>query len=92
MEYQKLINLSNNTPNKQTKFRMDNWVNIDDESRGKYNKENQIRFKSSMLRSILCNYSGAYRLFKGTIIVAKETDEAPKYISKNVILKNCCDI
>ena len=92
MEYQKMINLSDNTSNKQTKFRMENWVEMHDKSRGKCNQENQIRFKSSMLRSILCNYSDAYTLSKGTITVGKETDAAPRYISKNVILENCCNI
>ena len=47
MEYQKIINLLDNTP---TKFRKKNWVETNDESRGTYNKDNQTRFKTSMLR------------------------------------------
>ena len=49
MEYQKIINLLHNTPNQPTKFRTKNWVKINDKSRGMYNKDNQIRFKTSML-------------------------------------------
>ena len=33
MEYQKMINLLDNTPNQPTKFRTKNWVEIDDDSR-----------------------------------------------------------
>ena len=57
MEYQKMINLLDNTPNQPTKFRTKNWVEINDDSRTKYNAGTQIRFKTSMLRSILCDYS-----------------------------------
>ena len=48
MEYQKIINLLDNKPNQPTKFRTKNWVEINDESRGKYNKDNQIIFEPSM--------------------------------------------
>ena len=59
-----------NKPNQQTKFRRKNWVEINDESLGMYNKDNQIRFKTSMLRSSLCDYSDASILVKGTITFA----------------------
>ena len=45
MEYQKIINLLDNTPNQPTKFRTKNWVNINDKSRGTYNRDNQINVK-----------------------------------------------
>ena len=70
MEYQKIINFLHNIPNQPTKFRTKKWVGINDESRGTYNTNSQIRFKMSMLRSSLCNYSDAYILVKGTITVA----------------------
>ena len=35
MEFQKIINLFDNTPNQPTKFRTKNWVEINDGSRGK---------------------------------------------------------
>ena len=37
MEYQKIINLLDNTPNQPTKFRTKNWVEVNDESHGMYN-------------------------------------------------------
>ena len=58
------------TPNQPSKFKTKNLVEIDDESRGTHNKDNQIRFKTLMLRSSLCDYSDAYILVKGTITVA----------------------
>ena len=56
MKCQKIINLLVNTPNRPTKFRGKNWVEINDESRGTYNTNSQIKFKTSMLRSIFCDY------------------------------------
>ena len=38
IEFQKIINLLDNTPNQPSKFRMNNWVEINDESRGAYDK------------------------------------------------------
>ena len=64
MDYQKIINFLDNTPIQPSKFKIKNWVKIDDESRGTYNKANQTRFKTSMLRSGLCDYSDAYILVK----------------------------
>ena len=44
-------------------------VEINDESRGAYNVNSQIKFKTTMLKSSLCYYSDAYILVKGTISV-----------------------
>ena len=66
MEYQKIINLLGNTQNEPSKFRTRNWVEINEGSRGTYNKSNQIKFKTSMKRSNLCYYSVAYILFSVT--------------------------
>ena len=38
-----------------SKFRTKNRVEINDESRGTYSDNRQIKFKTSMLRSILCD-------------------------------------
>ena len=70
MEYQKIINLLDNTLNQPTKFRTKNWVKINDEFCGTYHAYSQIKFKTSMLRSSLCDYSDAYILVSGTIRVA----------------------
>ena len=70
MEYQKIINLLEDTTNHPSNFRTKNWVETNDESKGKYDNSN-IRFKISMVRSNLCYYSDAYILVKGTIAVPK---------------------
>ena len=49
MEYQKIINLLDNTSNQSSKFRAKNWVEINDESKGTYNTNSQIKFKTTML-------------------------------------------
>ena len=67
--YQKIANLIDDTSNQPSKFRTKNWVEINDESRGKYNVNSQIKFKTTMLRSSLCDYSDAYILVKGTITI-----------------------
>ena len=40
MEYQKIINLLDDTTNRPSKFRTRDWVEINDESRGAYNNDN----------------------------------------------------
>ena len=45
MEYQRIVNLLDNTPNQSTKLRTKNWVEINDDSRGTYNTNSQIKFK-----------------------------------------------
>ena len=59
MEYQKIINLLDNTPNQLSKFRTKNWIEIDDQSRGVHNTDSNIRFKTPLLKSSLCDYSVA---------------------------------
>ena len=58
MEYQKITNFKI----KPSKFRTKNWVEINDESRGVYNVNSQIKFKTTLLRSNLCDYADAYIL------------------------------
>ena len=65
MEYQKIANLLDNSSNKTSKLKTKNWVEINDESRGTYNDGKQIKFKATMLKFSLCDYSDAYILVKG---------------------------
>ena len=78
--------------NQPSKFRRRNWVETNDESRGTYTS-NDIRFKTAMLRSNLCDYAVAYILVKGTITITSEGDnDAAKRLderNKGVIFKNC---
>ena len=59
MEYQKIVNLIHDASNQPSKFKTRNWVEINDESRGKYNVNSQIKYKTAMLKSSLCDYSDA---------------------------------
>ena len=46
MEYQKIANLiDGDTPNQPSKFRTRNFIEINDESRGAYSVNSQIKFK-----------------------------------------------
>ena len=54
----------NNESDQPSKFITRNWVEINDEARGAYSPNKQIKFKTAMLRSSLCDYSDAYNLLK----------------------------
>ena len=51
MEYQKIGNLLNSESNKSSKFRIRNWVEINDEARGIYSHNKQVKYKTTILRS-----------------------------------------
>ena len=68
MEYQKIANLLDTESNQPSKFRTRNWFEINHESRGTYSN-NDIKFKTAMLRSNLCEYTDAYILLKETITI-----------------------
>ena len=91
MEYQKIPNLLENASNEPSKFRTRNWIEINDDIRAAYSPNKQIRFKTAMLRSSLCDYSDAYILVKGNISVNNTAgaDDAANNTNKKVIFKNC---
>ena len=92
MEYQKIANLIDDiTLNQPSKFRTRNWIEINDESRGAYKVNSQIKFKTTMLKSSLCDYSDAYIFVKGTISVNNTAAQgaAANNTNKKVIFKNC---
>ena len=64
MKYQKIVNLLDDASNQPSKFKTNNWVKINDESRGTYNANSEIKFKTTMLKYSLCDYSDEYILFK----------------------------
>ena len=89
MGYQKITNLLDNKPTQSTKFRTKNWVPVNDDARGTYCTNNQIKFKASMSRSSLCDYNNAYILVKGTISIAQVLAPAQaEYVAKKVVFKN----
>ena len=93
MEYQKIANLLDNASNQPFKFRIKDWLQINDESRGGYTIGSYIKFKTTMLRSSLCDYADAYVLVQGTITITGAGDDASARRedkrNKDVIFKNC---
>ena len=103
MEYQKIANLIDDNTiinnksiimiiNQPSKFRTRNWIEINDESRGVYNVNSQIKFKTTMLLlQSLCDYSDTYILVKGTISVnnSAAASAAANNTNKKLIFKNC---
>ena len=75
MEYQKIANSLDNASNEPSKFRIKNWVEINDESKESYSPNRYIRFKTIMLRSNLCDFADAYTLVKGTITITGAGDD-----------------
>ena len=73
-----------NTPNQLSKFRTKNCIEINDQSRGVYNTNSDIRFKTAMLKSSLCDYNDAIT-GAGDDAAARQADER----NKGVIFKNC---
>ena len=71
-------------------MRTKSWVEINDESRRTYPANKQIKFKTSMLRSSVCEYSDAYILVKGNISVINNAavDADANNTNQKVIFKN----
>ena len=70
MEYQKIVNLLDTTSDKVPRFITKKWIEFHDQSgtaKDRYKPSKQIRFKTSMLRSDLCDYSDAYIVVKGEL-------------------------
>ena len=93
MEYQKIANLIDHTSNQPSTFRTKNCDEINDKSRGTYNVNSQIKFKTTMLKSSLCDYSDAYILVNGTITITEAGADAAARLAderdKGVAFKYC---
>ena len=79
MEYQKIADLLFNTSDKVPRFITKKWIEAHDQSgtvENRYNPNKQIRFKTSVLRSDLCDYSDAYIVVKGTVTVTDPDNAA----------------
>ena len=57
MEYQKITNLLGNILDEVPRFITKKWIELHDQPGETYNNNKQIRFKTSMLRFDLCDYS-----------------------------------
>ena len=80
-----------NTSNQPFKFKTKNWIEKNDASRGTYHTNSQIKFKTTILKSSLCDYSHAYILVKGTITVPNTAaaDADANNVNKKSNIKNC---
>ena len=59
--------------NQLSKFTTRNWVEINDKSRGNCDSSS-IKFKTSMIRSDLCDYSDTYIHVSGTVTITGAGD------------------
>ena len=95
MEYDKIDNLllsEDNESEQLSKFVTREYVRVNS-LLDTYNENRSIRFKTAMLRSNLCDYSDAYILVKGKIVVtAPGINNNPNNIrdkrNRPLILKN----
>ena len=87
MEFQKIVNLLDTTSDDKglPRFVTKEWIEVYDQSKEYYNANKEIRIKTPMLRSDLCDFSDAYIVVKGNIIVTNP-DNAKR--NKAVTFKN----
>ena len=73
MEFQIIINFPDITSDNKDlpKFVTEKWIEVYYQSEGNYDVNKEIRIKTSMLRSDLCDYSNAYIVVKGTITIVR---------------------
>ena len=71
MKFQKIINLLDVTSDNKDlpRFVTKKWIEVYDQSEKSYSINKEIRIKTSMLRSDLCDDSNAYIIVKGDITV-----------------------
>ena len=88
MGFQKIVNLFDMTFDDKDLPRFVNkkWIEVYDQSEGNYNVNKEIRIKTSMLRSDLCDFSDAYIVVEGTITL--EGDNNANKQNKNLAFKN----
>ena len=111
MEYHEITNLLGTTPDEVPRFITKKWIEVHDQlgnAEDRYKPSKQIRFKASVLRSDVCDFSDAYIVVKGTITVTGTNNRSRKntplsfksnapfisYISKvnNTLIDNVQDL
>ena len=90
MEFQKITNFIDVTSDNEDlpKLVTKKWIEVYDQSEGNYNVHEEIRIKTSMLRSDLYDFSDAYIIVKGNITVNKKTFTADDIEESNNTLAN----
>ena len=71
MEFQKIANFLDTTFDDKDlpRFVTKNWTEVYDQSGGNYNVNKEIRIRTSMLRSDLCDFNDAYIVVKGDLLL-----------------------
>ena len=87
MEFKKITNFLDITSDYKDlpRFVTKKWIEVYDQSEGNYDVNKEIRIKTSMLRSDLCDYSNAYIVVKGTITIVRPNNAKR---NKSVAFKN----
>ena len=77
IEYQYITNFLGSTPNEVSRFITKKWIKVHDQwgsAKNWYKPSKQIRFKTSVLRSDLWDFSDAYIVVKGDITLTKDAN------------------
>ena len=95
MEFQKIENFLSTIPDDKDLPRLVNktWIEVYDQSKEIYGSNKEIKIRTPMIRSDLCDYCDAYIVLKGNIIVDEKTFtannfDAPNNTAGNVIATN----
>ena len=85
MEVQKIKNLLDTTSDDKDlpRFVTEKWVEVYDQSEKNYNPNKEMRIKTSMLRSDLCDFNDAYIVVKGNYTVNKKIFTADDFEAPN---------
>ena len=88
MEFQKIVNfLNTNFEDKDfPRFVTKKWIEVYDQSVKNYSPNKEIRIKTSMLRSDLCDFNDACIVVKGDITLEGDNDANKQ--NKNVTFEN----
>ena len=73
MEHYKIYKLLNNSS--VSKFVTKKWIKVNDLSNSQHSVNKNIRFKTLIFTSDLCDYSDAYSAVKGRITAEGDNDE-----------------
>ena len=87
MEFQKIVNFLDTTSDDKDlpRFVTKKWIEVYDQSERDYRVNKEIRIKTPVLRSDLCDFSDAYIVVKG-YIAATNPDDAKR--NKSITFKN----
>ena len=90
MEFQEIVNLLGITPDDKglPRFVTKKWIELYDQTGGSYNVNKEIRIKTPMLRSDLCDFRDVYIVVKGTITTEQNTNINNDGHNKPFVFKN----